>query len=122
MPENLELLRKSRGAQRGVATKLYNEADGIMNKPFTLINEDDLIRLQQIDEDVNFNHSHRRQLRCCNGNFAEPIRQQEIDTSSPHPWNCLISTSFTQKHTGITKTCRHNGGAQTFSSEHGTTS
>ena len=73
-------------------------------------------------EDVNFNHSHRRQLRCCNGNFAEPIRQQEIDTSSPHPWNCLISTSFTRKHTGITKTCRHNGGAQTFSSEHGTTS
>ena len=50
MPENLELLRKSRGAHRGVATKLYNEADGIMNKPFTLINEDDLIRLQQIVE------------------------------------------------------------------------
>ena len=34
MPENLELLRKSPGAHRGVATKLYNEADGIMNKPF----------------------------------------------------------------------------------------
>ena len=50
MPENLELLRKSRGAHRGVATKLYNEADGIMNKPFTLINEDNLIRLQQIVE------------------------------------------------------------------------
>ncbi|XP_075264417.1 uncharacterized protein LOC142356375 [Convolutriloba macropyga] len=50
MPEKLELLRKSRGAPRGVATKLYNEADGIMNKPFTLINEDDPIRLQQIVE------------------------------------------------------------------------
>ena len=50
MPENLELLRKSRGAYRGVATKLYNEADGIMNKPFTLLNEDDLIQLQQIVE------------------------------------------------------------------------
>ena len=50
MPENLELLRKSRGARRGVATKLYNEADGISNKPFTLLKEDDLFRLQQIFE------------------------------------------------------------------------
>ena len=50
MPENLELFRKSSGAHRGVATKLYNEADGIMNKPFTLLNEDDLIQLQKIVE------------------------------------------------------------------------
>ena len=50
MPANLELLRKLRKAHRGDATKLYNEADGIMNKPFTLLNEDDLIRLQQIVE------------------------------------------------------------------------
>ena len=50
MPENLELLRKLRGAHRGVATKLYNEADGIMNKTFTLLNEDDIIRLLQIVE------------------------------------------------------------------------
>ena len=49
MLENLELLRNF-GAHRGVATKLYNEADGIMNKPFTLLNEDDLIQLQQIVE------------------------------------------------------------------------
>ena len=48
--ENLELLEKSRGAHKGVATKLYNEADGLMNKQFNLINEDDLIRLQQIVE------------------------------------------------------------------------
>ena len=26
--------------------------------------------------------------------FAQPIRQQKIDTASPHPWNCLLSTSF----------------------------
>ena len=50
MPENLELLRKLRGAHRGVATKLYNEADGILNKPFTLLNEDNLIQMQQIVE------------------------------------------------------------------------
>ena len=50
IPENLELLRKSRGAHRVFTTKLSNEADGITNNPFTLINEDDLIRLQQIVE------------------------------------------------------------------------
>ena len=50
LPENLELLRKSRGDHRGVATRLYNEADSIMNKPFAHIKEDKLIRLQQIVE------------------------------------------------------------------------
>ena len=50
MPENQELLRKLRGAHRGVATELYNVSEGIMNKPITLIDEDDLIRLQQIVE------------------------------------------------------------------------
>ena len=73
-------------------------------------------------EDVNFNHSHRRQLRCCNGNFSEQIRQQKIDTASPQRWKCLLSISFKWKHLGITLICRYNGGAQTFSSEHGTTS
>ena len=50
MPEKIELLRKSRGDHRGVATRLYNEADGIMNKPFAHINENDLILLHQIVE------------------------------------------------------------------------
>ena len=57
MPENLETLQKSRGAHRGVATKLYNEADGGMNKPFTLLNEDDLIRLKQIVEILKKNQA-----------------------------------------------------------------
>ena len=49
MPENL-VLPESSGAHRGVATKLYYEASGIMNQPFTLLNEDDLISLRQIVE------------------------------------------------------------------------
>ena len=32
MSDNFELLRKFHGAQRGVETKLYNEAEIIMNK------------------------------------------------------------------------------------------
>ena len=43
MPENLEIYGKSRGAHRGIATKLYNEADVIINKPFTLLNKDGVI-------------------------------------------------------------------------------
>ena len=253
MPENLELFRKLRRAHRGVATKLYNEADGIMNKPFTLLNEDDLIQLQQIVElwkkkqaflseqkqkiqsifdysnnlddktveteeyddkicqnidnvfrFVQRNTRHSSQERsfaagstmisrnmqninlpkldlpsfsgnCLdwisffnrfngavidNGQLTNSLRLQylksavkleaskmltsitvtddnfdsameishnrydniKIDTVSPHPWNCLLLTSFKWKHAWITKTCRHDGGAQTFSSKHGTTS
>ena len=48
MPENLELLRKSRGAHRGVAKKFYNEPDGIMNKPFILLNEDVLQQMVEL--------------------------------------------------------------------------
>ena len=50
MPENLVRLRESPGAHKGAATKRYNETDGIMKKPFTLLKENDLIRLQQIVE------------------------------------------------------------------------
>ena len=73
-------------------------------------------------KDVNFNHKHRRHLRCWNGNFAEPIQQQKVYTASPHPWNFLVLPSFKWKHVGITKICRNNGGAQTSSPEYTTTS
>ena len=45
-----KLFQTSHGAHSGIAAKLYIEADDIMNKPFTLLNEHDLIWLQQIVE------------------------------------------------------------------------
>ena len=48
MTENLERLKKSRTAQRTVATRLNNEAKTITDRRGQNISEDELIQLKQI--------------------------------------------------------------------------